>query len=471
VKKELLALIKKKEERKQALIKKSDASDSLEEVRSIGETIDQLNEELAELRSLADKAEEDDEEPEAEPTPGDPHARGNEQHVHASPIGRTAVLGTYGLAAGQTSTEERSEDPHATPEYRQAFMEYVARGKTSDVLEMRADAITTTGDIGAVIPTTIMNRIVEKLQDNGRIWARITNTAFQGGVQIPVSTLKPVATWVGEGDMSDKQKKTLVKISFTYHKLQSRVAVTLVADVVSLPIFEQTVADNIVEAMIIAIEEAVINGTGDGQPLGITQDEDIASTQIVNVSADDIKKYSTWTDLYGKIPRSYRNGSVLIMNDSDWNKYLLGMVDTTGQPVARVTFGIDGTTNERFIGKEVIAVEDHLESIDDAAVGDVVGILCRLQDYMFNSNMQMAFKRYFDDNTDEWISKATLIGDGRLADRFGVVLLKKAAASTTTIQAAQTPKGKNKTNQEEPPANEEQPPKDEQPPVGNGASK
>ena len=466
MKKELLALIKKKEERKQALIKKSDASDSLEEVRSIGETIDQLNEELAELRSLADKAEEDDEEPEAEPTPGDPHARGNEQHAHLSPIGRTAILGTYGLDRGQTEPAERSDDPYSTAEYRQAFMDYVKTGKPSENLQFRADVTTGTGDIGAVIPTTIMNRIVEKLKESGRIFARITPTAIPGGVEIPLGNLKPKATWVGEGEMADKQKKAVdLKISFTYYKLQCRVAVTLVADVVSLPIFEQNVADNVIEAMVIAIEEAIIKGSGNGQPLGIINDTNIPSAQIVDVSDTDISKYNTWTNLYGKIPRSYRNGSVLIMNDSDWNKYIVGMVDKNGQPVARVTYGIDGIPDERLIGKEVIAVEDYLPSIDDAQEGEVFGILCNLKDYMLNSNMQMAFKRYFNDDTDEWISKANLIADGKLADRFGVVLLKKAAASTTTIQAAQTPKGKNKTNQEE------QPPKDEQPPVGNGASK
>lgn len=437
MKKELLELIKKKEERKQALIKKSDASDSLEEVRSIGETIDQLNEELAELRSLADQAEEDEEqEAGADPTPGDPNARGNEQHVHASPIGRTAILGTYGLAGGQQQQkQERSDDPYGTAEYRQAFMNYVKTGKPSENLEFRDDVTTGTGDIGAVIPTTILNRIVEQLKESGRIFARITPTAIPGGVEIPVSQLKPKATWVGEGEMADKQKKTVnLKISFSYYKLQCRVAVTLVADVVSLAIFEQTVSDNVVEAMIIAIEEGIIKGSGDGQPLGIINDPDIPTKQIVSVGVDDISQYNTWTDLYGKIPRSYRNGSVLIMNDSDWNKYIVGMVDKNGQPVARVTYGIDGIPDERLIGKEVIAVEDYLPSIDDASVGDVVGILCKLQDYMLNSNMQMTFKRYFNDDTDEWISKANLIADGKLADRFGVVLLKKAAASTTTAK-------------------------------------
>ncbi|HAT4306199.1 TPA: phage major capsid protein, partial [Clostridium perfringens] len=55
----------------------------------------------------------------------------------------------------------------------------------------------------------------------------------------------------------------------------------------------------------------------------------------------------------------------------------------------------------------------------------VFGIIVNLKDYMFNSNLQTAIKRYFDEDTDEWITKATALGDGKLSDSQGVILLKK----------------------------------------------
>src|SRR5690606_21359464 len=103
--------------------------------------------------------------------------------------------------------EARDADPHDTMEYRRAFMDYVLRGKKSDALEFRADEMTLPSDIGAVIPTTILNRIVEKMEEYGRIWSRVTKTSIQGGVEIPVSTAKPVATWVAAGLVAEKQKK------------------------------------------------------------------------------------------------------------------------------------------------------------------------------------------------------------------------------------------------------------------------
>lgn len=326
--------------------------------------------------------------------------------------------------------ETRTEDKFESTEYRKAFMDYVTRGVKSDVLEFRADAVTGTGDIGAVIPTTILNKIVEKMEDVGRIWSRVTKTSVQGGVQIPVSTAKPTATWVSAGTMSDKQKKTVSgTISFSYHKLQCRVAVELVAGTVALSVFEATISNNIAEAMVKALEEAIISGSGAGEPLGITKDTGIPAAQVIEVAAADFSKYKTWTTLMGKVPRSYRSRVVLIMNDADWNTHIVGMVDNNGQPVARVTYGLDGTIQERFLGREVIPVEELLPSIDTAAVGDVVGILVRLEDYMVNSNMAITYRKYFDENTDEWISKSTMIADGKLADPNGVVLIKVKAAA------------------------------------------
>jgi HK97 family phage major capsid protein len=181
--------------------------------------------------------------------------------------------------------------------------------------------------------------------------------------------------------------------------------------------------------MVVAIEEAIINGTGTGQPLGITKDTRIEDKQKVDITTASICKYQTWTTVFGKVPRKYRNGIVLIMNDSDWSKYIEGMVDSSGQPIARVTYGLNGTIDERLLGKEVIVVEDYLPSIDDADVGDIVGIIIKLSDYMLNSNLQMMFKRYFDEDTDEWINKSTMIADGKLGDKNGVILLKKAAVA------------------------------------------
>ena len=313
-------------------------------------------------------------------------------------------------------------DLYDTVEYRKAFMSHVTTGAD---IEKRTTEL---GDIGAVIPTTIINKIVERMETVGRIWRRVSKSAVQGGVQIPVSTAKPTASWVAAGTMSAKQDKVVSgTITFSYHKLQCRVAVELVAGTVAMPAFEATVANNIAEAMVRALDHAIVRGTGTGQPLGIINQPGLPADRIADVTVANFNKYDVWMGLLGRVPAEYREGAVLLMNDADWHQYILGMVDTTGQPIARVTMGLNGGIVDRFLGHEVIVTE-HLPSITPAGTtaGTTVAVLVRLEDYLVNSNKAITYRRYFDEDTDEWVSKATLIADGKLADINGVVLIRKA---------------------------------------------
>ena len=325
------------------------------------------------------------------------------------------------------NTEERNmENILETMEYRKSFMNYALKGQ--DIPGEYRNAVTMTSDVGAVIPTHLMNQIIEKLRFYGNIFKRVTITNYQGGVEIPLGDAKPTATWTNEGTVSGKQKKVVdATVSFKYHKLQCRVAVTLEASVTTLSVFEQTVVDNIYEAMIIAIEEAILNGTGVKQPLGITKDPRVLATQKINVKPSELKTWDKWSKIFAKVPLTKRNGISLIINSETYEGDILGMIDADGQPVARVTYGLDGSESYRFKGKEVLPVELYLKPYEVATAGEVFGVICNLKDYMINSNLAMTFKRYFDEDTDEYVNKSTTIIDGCLADAQGVILLVKAA--------------------------------------------
>ena len=162
-------------------------------------------------------------------------------------------------------------DKYNSMAYRKAFMQYVCRG-TAIPAEYRADAVSKTTDVGATIPTTVLNQIVQRLESTGMILALVTRTAYKGGVSIPVSTVKPTATWVNEGAGSEKQKHDIKKegmITFAYHKLRCAVAVSLEVDTMAISAFETLLINNIVEAMTKALEQAIISGDGTGKPKGI----------------------------------------------------------------------------------------------------------------------------------------------------------------------------------------------------------
>ncbi|WML38699.1 phage major capsid protein [Neobacillus sp. OS1-2] len=333
-----------------------------------------------------------------------------------------------------TSTETRTiETFNANPqeqrelgtdstEYRQAFMNYVLRGEAIPA-ELRANATTKTGDIGSVIPQTVLNKIVEKLEAVGMILPLVTRTAIKGGVSVPTSAVKPVASWVAEGAGSDKQKKTAGSITFSYHKLRCAVAVSLEVDTMALPVFESTLINNVVEAMTKAIEQAIISGTGVGQPKGILT-ENPAAGQALDVAKIE---YKTLTDAEAALPLEYESNAVWVMTKKTFMGFT-AMTDADGQPIARTNYGISGKPERSLLGRSVVLC-NYIDSFSTADTGEAFAFLFNFSDYILNTNYQMGVKKYEDNETDDLVTKAIMIVDGKAVDVNSLVVLKKAAAA------------------------------------------
>ncbi len=418
----LKKMLKTKEERKTTLNELAQKTESIEELRSVNAEITSLNEEITQLRSAIEEAEKQADQQQED----EPEFR-SEKGVNQVPQGAFDPMGAYRKQAPES---RGTEDPYNTMEYRQAFMEFVQTGKV--LPELRLDTFTDTSDISAVIPTTILNEVIKKVTSHGQVFSRVRKLSIKGGVQVPILSLKPVATWIGEATPSSRQKiQANSSVSFSYHGLECKIATSLLADTVSLPIFEETLTDLIVEAMVIALDAAIISGDGDGKALGITKDPRVPATQIVELNSADFLEWTQWKKkVFAKMPLGYKAKAAFYMASGTFEGYIDGMVDSTGQPIGRVNYGIADGPQERFGGKEVVLVEDDIIApYDDAQEGDVVAIYADLSNYAFNSNMILTMFRYLDHDTNQYVNKAILIADGKLLDPNGVVIVKKGGAA------------------------------------------
>lgn len=321
--------------------------------------------------------------------------------------------------AQQTEKRELGTD---STEYRKAFMNYVLRGEEIPT-ELRVDAVTKTSDVGSVIPQTVLNRIIEKIEAVGMILPLVTRTSIKGGVTIPTSSVKPVASWVAESAGSDKQKKATGSITFNYHKLRCAVAVSLEVDNMALSVFETVLINNVVEAMTKAIEQSIISGTGAGQPKGILT-EVPADGQAFSVSAIE---YQTLVDAEAALPLEYESGAVWTMTKKTFMSFF-GIVDANGQPIARINYGINGKPERTLLGRPVVLV-NYVESFSDTLAADTpFAFLFDYKDYVLNTNYQMGVKKYEDNETDDLVTKAIMIVDGKVVEKNSLVVLNKAAA-------------------------------------------
>lgn len=311
-------------------------------------------------------------------------------------------------------------------EYRKAFMNNVLNGVPMPEKFVNANANTKTTDVGSVIPTTLLEKIIEKLESTGMILPLVTRTAYQGGLAIPTSSVKPVATWTAEGSGSDKQKKTTGTITFNYFKLRCAVSVSFEVSVVTLGVFETTIINNIAEAMTKALEQSIISGTGSGQPKGILTEEPAADKNIEIAAADDVT-YKTLVEAEAALDLAYESEAAWCMTKKTFMKFI-GMVDNNKQPIARVNYGLAGRPERTLLGRTVI-LNDYMTSLGATIEEDtVVAFLFNFKDYVLNTNYNITVKRYEDNDTDDQVTKAIMLVDGKVVDKNSLVTITKKFA-------------------------------------------
>ncbi|MBR6397980.1 MAG: phage major capsid protein [Lachnospiraceae bacterium] len=322
------------------------------------------------------------------------------------------------------------EDIHDSMEYRMAFMNYVVRGTAIPERFLNGDETTTTTYTGAVIPTTQMHELIRELKSRGNIWNKVRKLNVQGGVEFPIIDLVPVASWITSepGDTDEQQVKAQNSVTFSYFGLECKIAQSLLSSVVSLKEFEDLFPVLAAEAMIAKLEAGVFNGTGSGQMKGILNETRIPVGNTITMSPADFASWTMWKKkVFAKMKKAYRKGD-FIMAQSTFDGYIDGMVDTTGQPIGRVNYGIDGGENYRFGGKTVETVEeDIIKPYDSADVGDVVAVFGDLSCYGVNTNLSMRVVKWTDNDTNKEKTKATMIVDGKVLDPYGFLIIKKGA--------------------------------------------
>lgn len=422
--------------KKNTLVERSKAADvTVEELRSINAQITDLNEDIQDVNDEIAAIDEelggqaaDPQQRSADPTTGivdDP-----------TQVPANAQRGGFvPLASFQQNQQQRSEKPYSSMEYRKAFMDYVQRGTPipQDVITRAGGDKGTTiaADLGMIIPMTIMDEFIKEVSKvYGQVYSKVRKLNIKGGVKFPISKLKANFTWITETTVSDKQKAGDIKeyVEFSYNIGEIRVAETLLAQVVTLDLFEQEIVRIMTEAYVETMDKVIINGTGTGQPLGILNDPRV--TNVVEFTAAEFADWTAWRKkLFAKLPLSKRAQGEFLFTAATVEANLLTMKDANNRPLFKeATDGSFSNTSlaGRFYGRDVTMVEpDIVEDFETADSGDVVGLYWVPTDYAINTNLQFGMKRYFDDNTNEWINKGLTIVDGKMLDTTGCYVIKK----------------------------------------------
>jgi HK97 family phage major capsid protein len=416
--------------KKQKLSERCDASTDVNEVRSLTEQLADVNAEMAETQAELDAIASEEAEERSLPP------------MEAQPVNAGIVA-----AFGQKEVEQKreNEDEFSTMEYRKAFMAYVQRSESSELIsrgiqtwQARSGAAANTDSLGALIPTTLVNEFINEVKKvYGQLYNKVRKLNIPGGVRFPLGELEANFRWISESTVSPEQDGGKTEdVVFEYNIGEIRVAQTLLASITTIDAFEREVVSIMIKAFLQGMDIGIVKGTGKGQMLGILNDPRVMNQEdhIIELSAAEINNWTAWRKkFFSKLPLGYRAGE-FIFPVATVDAYLETMADANNNPIFRQATGLEvndgdaSNPNGRFFGREVALVEpDVIVDFDSASNGDVIGIYWQPDQYAINTNMAMGMRRYFDERTNKWVDKLLVVVDGKVLNPKGFYIFKKKA--------------------------------------------
>lgn len=299
-----------------------------------------------------------------------------------------------------------------------AFVDYL-RGRPFDIRAMRV------GDGGAggfLAPDSFQAELIRWLRETSvmRQVARVVGPIAAARVTFPALENAVTAAWTPEAQSIAQSDPTFAQVEFTPHKLAALTLVSneLLAD--SGVNVEQMLAQLFGEELGEREDAAFFNGTGNGQPAGILQDNRIPTVPASGeeeITADDILA------LYDALPPQYRPNAVWIMHPAVMS-VLRRLKDDNGQYL--LVTGLAAAAPTTLLGRPVY-LTSHMPELAAGAKTILFGDVRRAY-YIVDRQgveVQRSSDRYFEQDVTAF--RAIVRTDGKVVLPDAVRFLQQPA--------------------------------------------
>ncbi len=218
-------------------------------------------------------------------------------------------VGTPLTSKPVTGKQPEVKTGRASDEYRKGMLTALRTNfrQVSNVLQEGVDA-----DGGYLVPEEYDRRLIQTLSEEN-IMRRLGHVITTSGEhKINIAATKPAAAWIEEGGALQFSDATFAQILLDAHKLHVAIKVTEELLYDSAFNLESYIIEQFGKALANAEEDAFLNGTGVGQPLGLFAEVGgghVAGTLSAALKADDV------LGLIYELKRPYRKNASFIMND------------------------------------------------------------------------------------------------------------------------------------------------------------
>ena len=196
---------------------------------------------------------------------------------------RQALKASVAAGAGMTvrsfKAQEKKEYSAASPEYKRAWLKNIAVDETGKPLfdpmdqEERAAFTFLTTNTSAVVPTDILNRIVELVESESPLLEDATMSHFTRGFAIPrhKSIAQGDAAAVDEGAANDDEEDIFDQLPLDGVEIKKHVVMSRKMEIQSLEAFEDWLTTHLADRIRVAKEARILSQLSD-EDYGIAED-------------------------------------------------------------------------------------------------------------------------------------------------------------------------------------------------------
>lgn len=213
------------------------------------------------------------------------------------------------LNGGKKEMQERTLVITAdSKEYRAAWLNNI-RGIELNEVEKRA-LTTVAASVGAAVPTTTVNKIIDKVKEFCPILNKIELLSVKGMVTVPAEGTTADAQKHAQGATITADADTLVNVTLAGYEITKLVTISKSVETMSIDAFENWLVNKIARKVSDKIDAIIFNGTGTGEAQGVNAITWSATNSITVAASASLKE----ADVTGVI--ALMNGGYF--KDAEW---------------------------------------------------------------------------------------------------------------------------------------------------------
>lgn len=217
-----------------------------------------------------------------------------------------------------------------SPEYRSAWLKNLQGAKMTEI-EERAYAA---ANVGGAIPVQVSDQLFAKMVKLAPMLSEITLLRVAGNVQFTTEGVRNDAYQHAENGAITAATDTLLKVSLTGYEYNKLLYVSKTVQTMSINAFEGWLVDMIAEDIAVAIENAIINGSGSTAPKGIEYAGTwTADTNLVVCTGTFVLTYADVLKQIALLPARYDSNAKFLCSKAMLYQGLANVVDTQKRPI------------------------------------------------------------------------------------------------------------------------------------------